>query len=213
MTPGITPYAAQGVYELITSFEWMSRRRGESWHDGHYLDDLVELQRACESGKMEDLPRRINLSYLEHLIRQPYSPRYGEELPAKVLCPLVLLMPYDLDEVIQLASLAGDHEHRIDALADLASCLWLLDHIGESRDALNRAIDLYKTAVATDYKDLYSRRNQGFRLCEVTARFGEIDDDVIDIARAEHKSILIYSENDEAGTLWLKLEPAIAILA
>jgi len=99
------PLSAAAAFELLTSPDWMLSRRAESWHNGYYLEDLIHLQAAYESGKMADLPRRIVLSYLESRIRESYAPPLGEQSHRNDISTLVLLMPYDLDEVIHLASL------------------------------------------------------------------------------------------------------------
>lgn len=169
---------SESTFDLFTSRAWQERRRSEHWHAGYLLQDIELLKREAETGRIEHLPRRVALCYLESRIRKPY-----EAMPEDLLWVLLLLDPNQAEEVVQLASLLSAVVERIRTLTHVAEWCRLLGRSDIGRSALDKAIALYLLTNESEYEDEWQYGILGGQFCQILAKFGEIDEELLNTVR------------------------------
>lgn len=175
-------YRRDDVFHLFTSPEWMSRRslHPASFHP--YLEDLQHLASAYETGALEDLPKRLVLSYLEHRVRSVYS-----DVPLALLDTMWLCHEDGLGQIYPLALSLPTLKQRLEHLHRLAVLLILEGKTAEATEVVRAAISFYLTTDEADYSHEHERRGAGADLARMYADLGQVDYDLLDSLYQQHQ--------------------------
>lgn len=179
-TPSI--YHSDDVFRLFTSPEWMSRRRTSPSNFYPYIEDLQRLALAYETGALEDLPKRIALSYLEHRVRSVYG-----EVPLSMLESMWLSQEDVNGRILPLALSMPTLRQRIEYLHRLAELLILDDKSADALAVMDVALALYSTTDEADYCDEHVRRGMGHALAKADANLARVDYDLIASLYKQHQ--------------------------